>query len=293
MARALAVNGAHRVYLLGRRLDVLQEATNKHHPTVFVPIQCDVTSKDSLQAAVDRITSEVGYIDLLIANSGIPGPTEGWDRTRSLPLSEIRAKMFDQRVMNGMTDAMNVNVTGVFFTMVAFLELLDAGNKMAVSRQSLLGVFGTKDGDVASIQSQVIVTSSISAYSREPVSAPGYAGSKAAILHLTKQASSNLARFGIRVNALAPGSKWFFYFMRRLSRRCADRDMNANLGCICDGQYSPRSLRRASSATEIPARKGPTTKCSSRPAGSVAIRKWPARCYISLAARAHIATAWC
>ncbi|KAK3302970.1 uncharacterized protein B0T15DRAFT_401419 [Chaetomium strumarium] len=208
MARALAINGAQRVYILGRRLDVLQDAAAKHHPTVFVPIQCDVTSKDSLQAAVDRISSEVGYINLLVANSGIGGPAERWDRT--LPLSEIRAQMFDQSVMSRMTDVMNVNVTGAFFTMVAFLELLDAGNKRAVAvRPGGEIVFGAPlqpgGGDVPSIQSQVIVTSSIAAYSRDPVSRPGYAGSKAAILQLTKQASSNLARFGIRANALAPG----------------------------------------------------------------------------------------
>ncbi|KAK4234953.1 gluconate 5-dehydrogenase [Achaetomium macrosporum] len=203
MARALAANGAKRVYILGRRLDVLQRAAKEHYPSIFVPIQCDVTSKDSLQAAVDKIASEAGYINLLVANSGIGGPVAGWDP--SLSLSETRARMFDQSVMSGMAEVLNVNVTGAYFTMVAFLELLDAGNKMAVQGGGGFGAPSQPSSDVPSVQSQVIVTGSIAGYSRMPMSPPGYAGSKAAILHLTKHASSNLARFGIRANALAPG----------------------------------------------------------------------------------------
>ncbi len=58
--------------------------------------------------------------------------------------------------MDDMTSTLNVNVTGAFFTIVAFLELLDAGNKKAVE-----GGFRappSPGSDVPSIQSQVIVT---------------------------------------------------------------------------------------------------------------------------------------
>ncbi|KXX81305.1 Gluconate 5-dehydrogenase [Madurella mycetomatis] len=200
MARTLATNGAKKVYILGRRKEVLDNAASEF-PAVLIPIQCDVTSKPSLQAAVDKITADVGYVNLLVANSGVMGPRTTWNP--NLSVSEVRAQMFDQTVMEQMTQTMHVNVTGAFFTMVAFLDLLDAGNKMA-----LKGGFGApiKDGsDVPSIQSQVIVTSSIAAFSRMPMSSPSYAASKAAILHLTKHASSNLAKYGIRANALAPG----------------------------------------------------------------------------------------
>ncbi|KAL2255254.1 hypothetical protein VTK26DRAFT_3751 [Humicola hyalothermophila] len=59
--------------------------------------------------------------------------------------------------------------------------------------------------DVPSVQSQVVFTSSIAGFSRSAMSTPSYAASKAALTHLTKHSSSTLARFGIRVNALAPG----------------------------------------------------------------------------------------
>lgn len=202
MARTLATNGAKKVYILGRRKEVLDSAASEF-PGVLVPIQCDVTSQASLQAAVDVIAADAGYVNLLVANSGIMGPRTTWNP--DLSVSEVRAQMFDQAVMEQMTQTMHVNVTGAFFTMVAFLELLDAGNKMA-----LKGGFGApiKDGsDVPSIQSQVIVISSIAAFSRMRMSSPSYAASKAAILHLTKHASSNLAKYGIRANALAPGRK--------------------------------------------------------------------------------------
>ncbi|KAK0736722.1 hypothetical protein B0T21DRAFT_411867 [Apiosordaria backusii] len=204
MAQALAANGASKIYLLGRRKEVL-EAAALTNPFVLIPLQCDVTSETSLQAAVDTITEQSGFINLLVANSGVLGPVNGFDP--SLSISELRASMFNQKTMNEMTDCLNVNVTGAFFTIVAFLELLDKGNKHAVSGKGAK-VFGRPDkpgSDVPSIQSQVIVTSSIAAYSRMSASKPAYAASKAAILHLTKQASSNLARFGIRANALAPG----------------------------------------------------------------------------------------
>lgn len=204
MARVLACNGAARVYLLGRRLGVLQEAAAEH-PKIFVPLQCDVTSHASLQSAAETIARESGHINLLIANSGIGGPGAFWNP--SLSVSDLRAAIFTQEHMEGMSNTLHVNVTGAFFTILAFIELLDAGNVAA-----LKGGFGaplSEGSTVPSIQSQVIVTSSIAAFSRMPMSSPSYAASKAAILHLTKQASSNMARYGIRANALAPGRECF------------------------------------------------------------------------------------
>lgn len=210
MARALAVNGARKVYLLGRRLPVL-EAAAASHPSVLIPLQCDVTSKPSLQAAVDHITSDTGFLNLVIANSGIIGPTTNrWDP--SLSLAELRQKLFVETSMDEMTETFHVNVTGAYFTLLAFLELLDKGNE-----QALCGGFGrpsVEGGTVPSVQSQVVVTSSIAAFSRNAASTPGYAGSKAAVLHLVKHASSQMARFGVRANAMCPGCECFLLAKR-------------------------------------------------------------------------------
>lgn len=214
MAAALASNGAKRVYILGRRYDVLLSAV-KLYPDVFYPIQCDVTSHESLRAAIDAVTANSGYINLLIVNSGAGGPSFGWDPSK--PLTEVWEKLFPmddaagQELMDGMNQTFNVNTTAAFFTMAAFLDLLEKGNKHAVGQippsegEVVFGAPAQPDSDVPSIQSQIIVTGSIAAYSRSYLSSPAYAASKAAVVHLAKQASSGLARYGIRVNALAPG----------------------------------------------------------------------------------------
>ncbi|KAJ0117289.1 short chain dehydrogenase/reductase [Diaporthe amygdali] len=201
MAEALAVNGARKVYLLGRRPDVIKQAAAKH-PDVMVPIVCDVTSKESLQSAVDQISGETGYINLLIANSGITGPRNTYDS--SLSVGELRTQLLGPS-MEDFTQTFNVNVTGAWFTMASFLELLDAGNKHAVSGEA--GAFGAPiNGNKSpSIQSQVVFVASLAAFSRAYFTAPAYGGSKAAILHLMKHTATNLAPYGIRANALAPG----------------------------------------------------------------------------------------
>jgi NAD(P)-dependent dehydrogenase (short-subunit alcohol dehydrogenase family) len=202
MAKALAANGAKKVYILGRRLEVLETAA-KETPGL-VPVQCDVTSKDSIQAAVDKIASDTGYVHLLIANSGVMGPPASWGADKSIP--EMRRSLFTDNSIEDFTEAYRVNVAGALFTMAAFLELLDAGNKNA-----LAGGYGggaaAPGGAVPAIQSQVIITSSIAAFVRGGSTPPSYGGSKAAIMQIAKQASSQLAPHGIRVNAFAPGCK--------------------------------------------------------------------------------------
>jgi NAD(P)-dependent dehydrogenase (short-subunit alcohol dehydrogenase family) len=200
MTRALAFNGAKKVYIIGRRLEKLEEAAKEHDS--IIPIQGDVTSKTDLQAAVDRITNEVGYVNLVIANSGVLGPPVRFNPNHSI--HELRETLFTNFSPEEMTGTLNLNVTAAFFTMTAFVELLDAGNKLALS-----GGFGkpAEGSKVPLIQSQVIFTSSLSAFSRHWSSSPTYLASKVAIMQLAKHASTQLAQYGIRVNTLAPGRK--------------------------------------------------------------------------------------
>ncbi|CAO2657947.1 Nn.00g072070.m01.CDS01 [Neocucurbitaria sp. VM-36] len=199
IAKALSDGGASKVYILGRRKEKLDSVTAEHKG--LIPIQCDITSKSSLQSAVDYITRDSGHINLLVANSGIAGPS-----ATILPnqtAAEVRKNMFEDASMEDFTNTLNVNVTANYFSIMAFIELLDAGNKVA-----LKGGYGKplKEGsDVPSIQSQVVVTSSVGAFLRDCLVAPAYAASKAAVVHLVKQCSTVLAALGIRANALAPG----------------------------------------------------------------------------------------
>ncbi|KAI2626987.1 short-chain dehydrogenase [Hypomontagnella submonticulosa] len=199
MAKALAGAGAKKVYILGRRQATLETAATAH-PSIS-PIVCDVTSKESLQAAVDVIAREVGFVNLVIANSGAMGPIKSFDPTANI--QQLRKSMFDEVTVEEFTGVFNVNVTGAYFTMLAFLELLDAGNKNA-----LKGGFGAplKAGSkVPSIQSQVIVVGSVGSFSRQWHTPPAYAGSKSAIVQMASHAATGLAQYQIRVNTLEPG----------------------------------------------------------------------------------------
>jgi NAD(P)-dependent dehydrogenase (short-subunit alcohol dehydrogenase family) len=207
MARALIHNGAKEVFILGRRLDVLQ-ASSRANPGL-TPVQCDITSKASLQSAVDTISSSTGYLNLVVANSGIGGTSARYSSNPTVTsITELRRQLFTDHSMDEFTNTFAVNVSGAFFTMMAFLELLDQGNQNSLSEGH--GSLSEPGGAVPAVQSQIVVTSSISAYIRGSMTPPSYGASKAAVLHLAKQASSQLAGYGVRVNALAPGCKPFF-----------------------------------------------------------------------------------
>lgn len=146
-------------------------------------------------------------MNLVVANSGILGPYASFDRSLSIP--ELRGGLFVGVDMAAFTETMHVNVTGAYYTILVFLELLDAGNKNALN-----GGVGKplKEGSAfPRVQSQVIVTSSLGAYSREKASAPSYTASKTAIAQLAQHAATNLAPYQIRVNTLAPGCEPFSY----------------------------------------------------------------------------------
>lgn len=81
-----------------------------------------------------------------------------------------------------------INTTAMFYTFLALLPLLDAGNKRGHHSHS-----------------QFIATSSIGAYSRRPGAGFAYAGSKAAVIQIVKQLSTWFAPYRIRANVIAPG----------------------------------------------------------------------------------------
>lgn len=82
-----------------------------------------------------------------------------------------------------------MNVRAVYFTIAAFLPLLEAGNQKANVAQS----------------SQAIITSSIGAFNRVPMAHFAYGASKAAVLHMAKQLATAFVKYHIRFNVIAPG----------------------------------------------------------------------------------------
>jgi diacylglycerol diphosphate phosphatase/phosphatidate phosphatase len=192
MARALAVNGAHRIYIVGRREDVLHEAAKSINPNVVIPLPGDVTSQESLLEMTEKVEKEVGYINLLIANAGIMGPKPLKVAPGApLPLlAEYRAHAM-KIPMEDFTRTYAVNTTAVYYTTLAFLNLLDAGN--------------TKANMGPDWRSQIVATSSIAGFSRLPGASFAYNSSKAAVTHMMKMLATSFVPYKIRCNVLAPG----------------------------------------------------------------------------------------
>ncbi|KAJ9633760.1 hypothetical protein, variant [Exophiala oligosperma] len=197
MARALAANGASKVFIIGRREASLKETADSVPGGKIIPLVGDVTSKPSLQQCVDKVKAEVDAIDVLVANSGISGPSVPSVDSNRQPIGiEQLAKNMWAPEPEDVNTTYGVNITGVHFTIAAFLPLLDAANKKRPQPPT---------EENFKPRPQIITTSSIGGYSRQPLGNLSYGPSKAAVRHLSKQLSTLLVSYDIRVNVIAPG----------------------------------------------------------------------------------------
>lgn len=93
MAIALAHNGAQKIYIVGRRQEVLEAWAKESPHNNIIPITGDATSRESLHHSCTS-RDEVGYTNVLIANSGIGRPQEGSSATRpDVSIEEFHSKL--------------------------------------------------------------------------------------------------------------------------------------------------------------------------------------------------------
>ncbi|KAF2654251.1 NAD(P)-binding protein [Lophiostoma macrostomum CBS 122681] len=190
--KALAANGASKVYIIGRRKEVLESAATSIDPSIVVPLPGDVTDLSSLSELSSHIASKTGYINLLVANAGIMGPRPLKPSPGAPPpsLSDYVAHAL-KTPMSEFTHTYEVNTTAVYYTTLSFLNLLSAGNEQ---------------GNVGpDWRSQVLATSSIGGFSRLAGASFAYNSSKAAVTHMMKMMATSLVPYKIRCNVLAPG----------------------------------------------------------------------------------------
>lgn len=194
ITKALAQNGAKKIYMIGRRKDKLEQAAKEFAVDGnIVPIEGDITSQESLSRIANQIEEDMGYINLLVANAGIMGP-----KIRP-PLDPTTCSLDDfvehawNTPMAEFTHTYEVNITGVYYSVLALLKLLDKGN-------SPTNRF--RDG----VSSQVVAVSSIAGYSRLKGASFAYNSSKAGLTHLMKHLSTWCGRWNVRCNVIAPGS---------------------------------------------------------------------------------------
>ncbi|KXJ95624.1 hypothetical protein Micbo1qcDRAFT_217339 [Microdochium bolleyi] len=205
ITQALAANGA-KVYITGRRLEVLEDSAKKHQPPQssggqIVPIgPCDVTKKEDLQKLVSDISEKEKYITLLVCNAGVSGPKAEPEHEDA---EDLKAQLWENESFEDWSDVFNVNVSSVYFTTVAFLPLLQAGIE--------------PKGPLSAFTPSVITTSSMSGIMRHAQGHFSYNASKGATVHLTKLMSSEFQKAKIRVNSIAPG-----YFPSEMTAKESD-----------------------------------------------------------------------
>ena len=187
MAHTLAAHGAARVYVVGRRLECLQETAAAYSDTI-VPLVGDVTSQTDLARVAAAVREQSGHMHLLIANAGTPGP--GLSGLNARPTVSDFVRKAWASPMTDFDAVYALNCSAVYYTILAFLELLDAGNTTA-----------PRPG----VKSQVIVTSSMVAFQRDPRYGFAYCSSKAAVVSLVKCFATFAVHWGIRFNAIALG----------------------------------------------------------------------------------------
>ncbi|KAK4500133.1 hypothetical protein PRZ48_008319 [Zasmidium cellare] len=205
IAKSLAANGA-KVYILGRRLEVLEKAAKE---MVKIPpsLQCSVNSTEELQRAVDFIHQTDGRINLLINNAGIATPNLEPHQARPQPkwdIKKVRDFWFSKK-FSDYAAVLETNTTAALQTTFAFLELLDKGNKFRERQEAAAKSNGKVfRGPYTYTRSQVLTLSSVGGFGRDN-SAFIYGASKAGTTHMMKNLATYLIPWHIRVNVLAPG----------------------------------------------------------------------------------------
>ena len=137
-------------------------------------VRTDVTSEEGVVASVDTAKAFLGGLDVLVNCAGIIGAARVLGRNGAMPLST-----FSSTVM--------VNLVGSFNVAKA---------AAAVMQHNEPG----EDGE----RGAIINTASVAAYEGQ-IGQAAYSASKGGVVGMTLPMARELARFGIRVNTVAPG----------------------------------------------------------------------------------------
>ncbi|MBT5007373.1 MAG: SDR family oxidoreductase [Halieaceae bacterium] len=159
---------AHEQEMKWRGVDSLaQEIEGKGRQALA--LECDVTNKDQVVAMVETIKARFGRLDIIVNNAGVPSDAG------ASPILDTGEDVWYQ--------TMDVNVNGVFLVSKYGGRLIrDSGNGGAIVMiASLAGRVGLQDYGA-------------------------YCASKFGVIGFTQQLALELAKTGIRVNCVSPGS---------------------------------------------------------------------------------------
>jgi len=171
---AFAKEGAN-VVVSNRSFENAVSATEKIHALGLkaTPVQTDVSRPEEARKLIERTIKEFGAIDVLVNNAGISPKNPNGEPAMTW---EIGLDEWEQ--------VMRVNLNGT----------------LACSQEAIKFMLTRKKGAIVNVSS----VAGKAPY--EPMATGAhYDASKAAIINLTQRLASEVAMFGIRVNAVAPG----------------------------------------------------------------------------------------
>jgi NAD(P)-dependent dehydrogenase (short-subunit alcohol dehydrogenase family) len=138
-------------------------------------LTCDVTSADAIEAAVAVSRDKHGPARIVVNCAGIGRAGRIVDRDgKAMPLQEFK-------------QVIEVNLIGSF-------------NLLRVAAADMIDLEPLADGE----RGVILLTASVAAYDGQ-IGQAAYSASKGGIVGLTLPAARELARYGIRVAAIAPG----------------------------------------------------------------------------------------
>ncbi len=171
-ARHLAQAGV-RVAILDRNIAAAEQTAKSING---ISIACDVTHASEINQAFDQIETQLGIPRICVNCAGIcPGKlVVGKDGT-PMPLEDF-------------IPAIQVNLVGTFNVL-----------RVAAARMATLPVIGDSEE-----RGVIINTASVAAFEGQ-IGQIAYSASKGGVVAMTLPAARELARYGIRVMAIAPG----------------------------------------------------------------------------------------
>jgi len=164
-----------KVALLDLNAEAGAQAVNEFGEDKAIFCQTDVTSEESIDAAISAIIAKFGAIHVDINAAGIPLPCKILDRDGKASSLKKYATV------------LNVNLNGVFNVMAKCAEQM-----------------AKNDPDEKGERGVVINISSGAAFEGQ-IGQSAYSGSKAGINGMNIPAARELSRYNIRVNSIAPG----------------------------------------------------------------------------------------
>ncbi|WP_105317299.1 SDR family oxidoreductase [Thermus tenuipuniceus] len=164
-ALALKEAGA-KVAVLARRAGFFEEA--QKHLGEALYLVGDVRDEGRLLEVVDQVERELGPLTILVNAAGITWGAPSWE----MPVEKVR-------------EVLEVNLVGAFLvSRTAAQRMRERGYGKIIHIASVAGLKGEYP---------------------EVLDAVGYSASKGGVIALTRDLAVKWGRFGIRVNALAPG----------------------------------------------------------------------------------------